>query len=94
MLILKLLTYCPDIGNLYLLMRAKKGVSQEKRLEGMKDHFLFQEVEKKIPGQLDKLRIVQGDVQEIGKLINHEMSSVFTNSSIPEMILLLQMRDQ
>ena len=66
-LIHKLLTYCPDIGNLYLLMRAKKGVGQEKRLEDMKSHFLFQELEKKIPGQLDKLWIVQGDVQEIGK---------------------------
>ena len=66
-LIHKLLTYCPDIGNLYLLMRAKKGVCQEKRLEDMKGHFLFQSLEKKIPGQLDKMRIVQGDVQEIGK---------------------------
>merc|ERR1719414_2010806 len=35
-LIHKLLSYCPDIGNLYLLMRAKKGVGQEKRLEDMK----------------------------------------------------------
>ena len=68
-LIHKLLTYCPDIGNLYLLMRAKKGVKQEKRLEDMKAHFLFESLEKKIPGQLDKLRVVQGDVQEIGKSI-------------------------
>ena len=68
-LIHKLLAYCPDIGNLYLLMRAKKGVGQEKRLEDMKGHFLFQDLEKKIPGQLDKLRIVQGDVQELGKYL-------------------------
>ena len=50
-------------------MRAKKGVKQEKRLEDMKAHFLFESLEKKIPGQLDKLRVVQGDVQEIGKSI-------------------------
>ena len=66
-LIHKLLTYCPDIGQLYLLMREKKGVCQEKRLEDMKGHFLFQGIEKNIPGQLDKMQIVQGDIQEIGK---------------------------
>merc|ERR1711934_990918 len=47
-LIHKLLSYCPDIGSLYLLMREKKGVSQEQRLEDMKSHFLFQDIEKKI----------------------------------------------
>ena len=79
MLIHKLLTYCPDIGNLYLLMRAKRGVCQEKRLEDMKGHFLFQSLEKKIPGQLDKMRIVQGDVQEIGKCdVAMRFSKVFS----------------
>ena len=66
-LIWKLLTYCPDIGKVYLLMREKKGVCQEKRLEDMKGHFLFKSIENNIPGQLDKMRIVQGDIQEIGR---------------------------
>ena len=66
-LIHKLLSHCPDIGDLYLLMREKKGVSQEKRLEDMRSHFLFQDIEKKIPGQLDKMKVVQGDVQELGE---------------------------
>ena len=65
-LIWKLLTYCPDIGKVYLLMREKKGVCQEKRLEDMKGHFMFQGIEKNIPGQLDKVHIVQGNIQEIG----------------------------
>merc|ERR1719460_3318022 len=38
----------------------------------MKSHFLFQEIETKIPGQLDKLRVVQGDVQEIGLAMSEE----------------------
>ena len=65
-LIWKLLTYCPDIGKVYLLMREKKGVCQEKRLEDMKGHFMFQGIEKNIPGQLDKMHFVQGNIQEIG----------------------------
>ena len=66
-LIHKLLSYCPDIGDLYLLVREKKGVSQEKRLEEMRSHFLFQDIEKRIPGQLAKMKVVQGDMQELGE---------------------------
>ena len=65
-LIYKLLSHCPDIGSLYLLMREKRGVSQEKRLEELKDHFLFQDIEAKIPGQLHKIKVVQGDVSQEG----------------------------
>ena len=53
---------------MYLLMREKKGVCQEKRLEDMKGHFLLQIIEKNHPGQIDKMRIVQGDIQEIGRM--------------------------
>ena len=66
-LIHKLLSYCTDIGDLYLLVREKKGVSQEKRLEEMRSHFLFQDIEKRIPGQLAKMKVVQGDMQELGE---------------------------
>lgn len=34
-LIEKLLRSCPDIGNLYLLLREKRGVEPEKRLKDM-----------------------------------------------------------
>ena len=67
-LIYKLLSHCPDIGSLYLLMREKRGVSQEKRLEELKEHFLFQGIEAKIPGQLSKIKVVQGDVSQEGDL--------------------------
>ena len=51
-------------------MREKKGVCQEKRLEDMKGHFLLQSIEKNHPGQLNKMHIVQGDIQEIGRVKN------------------------
>ena len=49
-------------------MREKRGVSQEKRLEELKEHFLFQDIEAKIPGQLKKIKVVQGDVSQEGDL--------------------------
>ena len=49
-------------------MREKKGVSQAKRLEELKEHFLFQDIEAKIPGQLHKIKVVQGDVSQEGDL--------------------------
>ena len=66
-LIHKLLLYCPDIGDIYILMREKKGLTQEKRLKDMRSHFLFQDIAKKIPGQLNKMKVVQGDLQKIGE---------------------------
>merc|ERR1719460_797359 len=56
----------------------------------MKSHFLFQEIETKIPGQLDKLRVVQGDVQEIGlamseedrEIVRREVNIVFHSAAI------------
>ena len=71
-LIYKLLMYCPDIGNLYLLIRGKKGVTPDERLRELKEHFLLQKIERAIPGQLSKVLIVQGDSQEIGLAISIE----------------------
>ena len=33
----------------------------------MKAHFLFRDIEEKIPGQLRKIKAVQGDVSQIGE---------------------------
>ena len=65
-LIYKLLMYCPDIGSLYLLIRKKKGAAPGERLRELKEHFLLQKIERAIPGQLDKVFIVQGDSGERG----------------------------
>jgi fatty acyl-CoA reductase len=64
-LIYKLLKYVPEIGNIYLLIRAKKGVPHEQRLTEMREHFMFATIAKNMPGQLEKLRVVQGDIIEL-----------------------------
>ena len=44
-------------------MRKKKGKGPAERLSEMKEHFLFRNIDEALPGQLDKLRIVEGDCQ-------------------------------
>ena len=44
-------------------MRKKKGKGPAERLSEMKEHFLFRSINKALPGQLDKLHIVEGDCQ-------------------------------
>ena len=44
-------------------MRKKKGKGPAERLSEMKEHFLFRSIDKTLPGQLDKLHIVEGDCQ-------------------------------
>ena len=64
-LLFKLLSYCPDIGKLYFLIRGKKGLSPEERLADIKEQFFIRDI--KIKGQLDQLVLIQGDTQEIGE---------------------------
>jgi fatty acyl-CoA reductase len=90
-LIYKLLKFCPDIGNIYMLIREKRGVKHEERLLEMRSHRLLIEVEEQIPGQVAKLRVVQGDVMEKGenvklyKVMQKQLIlSAFTGLSISE----------
>ena len=62
-LLFKLLSHCPEIGNVYLLLRDKKGESPKERLASIKEHFFYQDVQS---SQLDKVRLIVGDTQEIG----------------------------
>ncbi|XP_041971197.1 putative fatty acyl-CoA reductase CG5065 [Aricia agestis] len=61
-LIERLLSTCPDIGKLYLLVRPKKEVLPEKRLQGLKDSMAFANLRQQRPAQLEKLCIIPGDV--------------------------------
>ena len=42
-------------------MRKKRGKGPAERLREMKEHFLFRNIDEALPGQLDKLHIVEGD---------------------------------
>ncbi|CAH0712968.1 unnamed protein product, partial [Brenthis ino] len=65
-LIERLLSTCPDVGRLHLLLRYKKGDAPEKRLLGLKQSQVFDVVRQNNPSQLDKLCIVPGDVAQPG----------------------------
>lgn len=61
-LIEKLLRSCPDIENIFLLMRPKKGISIDDRLRIMLSVPLFDRIRKERPNFADKLIPITGDV--------------------------------
>ena len=69
-MLFKLLSYCPDIGKVYLLIRDKKGMTAEERLASVKDQFLFKDIKGEGHtgcNQLNKVRLIRGDTLDIGK---------------------------
>ncbi|XP_026472762.1 putative fatty acyl-CoA reductase CG8306 [Ctenocephalides felis] len=66
-LIEKLLRSCPDVSKIYILMRPKKGVEIEKRLEELTKNLIFERLRNKNPNDdsiFKKLRAIAGDVGE------------------------------
>ncbi|XP_049887078.1 fatty acyl-CoA reductase 1-like [Pectinophora gossypiella] len=61
-LVERLLTTCPDISRVYLLLREKRGLSPEKRLQQIKQCQIFDVLRVKCPRQLDKVDVIGGDV--------------------------------
>ncbi|KAM3968447.1 putative fatty acyl-CoA reductase CG5065 [Aphomia sociella] len=61
-LIEKLLYTVPDIGNIYILMRPKKGKSVTQRLDDMLRIPLFDRIRHENPHAMKKIKILQGDV--------------------------------
>lgn len=67
-LIEKLLYSCPEVGNIYVLLRTKKGKSIDERLESLKKESVFDRLyaEKKDHLLGSKLIPIAGDVAELG----------------------------
>ncbi|KAL6433539.1 hypothetical protein ACFW04_006553 [Cataglyphis niger] len=63
-LVEKLLRSCPDIKNIYLLMRPKKGQDVQERLQELLNAPLFEKLRRDSPGELSKIIPVAGDVTE------------------------------
>lgn len=61
-LVERLLSTCPDIGRVHLLMRDKRDQPPAKRLQQLKQSQVFEVVRSRCPHQLDKLFAVRGDV--------------------------------
>uniref|UniRef100_A0A1L8D6G7 Fatty acyl-CoA reductase n=1 Tax=Plutella xylostella TaxID=51655 RepID=A0A1L8D6G7_PLUXY len=65
-LVEKLLRSCPDIGNIYLLLRPKKGQNSKERLDDFINNRVFDRLHSEAPHQLSKLRLVAGDILQAG----------------------------
>lgn len=63
-LVEKLLRSCPDIKNIYLLMRPKKGQDVQQRLQELLNAPLFEKIRRDSPSELSKIVPVAGDVTE------------------------------
>ncbi|EZA60709.1 hypothetical protein DMN91_002292 [Ooceraea biroi] len=63
-LVEKLLRSCPDIKNIYLLIRPKKGQDVQGRLQELLNAPLFQKLKRDSPDELLKIIPVAGDVTE------------------------------
>ncbi|XP_047542658.1 putative fatty acyl-CoA reductase CG5065 isoform X1 [Vanessa atalanta] len=75
-LIERLLSTCPDVGRLHLLMRSKKGETPEKRLMKLKQSQVFDIIRQQNPSQLDKLSFIQGDVAQPGLGIANDVKQL------------------
>lgn len=65
-LIEKLLRSCPDIDTIYLLMRPKKNVKGADRIHQVTNCLLFEQLIAQNPRAIDKIKVVEGDVKELG----------------------------
>lgn len=88
-LVEKLLRSCPEIRNIYLLMRAKKGQSPRDRLAELLRAPLFEKLRTELPQQFAKIIPVDGDVteyvlgisEETQKVLLKEVSIVFHSAA-------------
>ncbi|KAJ2951980.1 hypothetical protein O0L34_g4243 [Tuta absoluta] len=64
-LVERILATCPDVGNIYLLMRKKREQTPEERLQQLKQSKVFDVLRAKNPRQLDKLVLVSGDMTKL-----------------------------
>nr|XP_012544375.2 putative fatty acyl-CoA reductase CG5065 isoform X1 [Bombyx mori] len=62
-LVERLLSTCDDIQEVFLLVREKKDVPPEKRLAQFKQCQIFEKVRERCPWQLDKLRVLPGNLE-------------------------------
>ncbi|CAG9791124.1 unnamed protein product [Diatraea saccharalis] len=64
-LVERLLSTCPDICRLHLLITVKRGESPEARLDKLKKSPIYDVLHKNKPDQLKKLSLVHGDFNEV-----------------------------
>lgn len=68
----KLLRSCPDIGNIYVLVREKKGLKSKDRLNQILNEKLFSKLQCERPDIFGKIVVVPGDLDEPDMGISNE----------------------
>ncbi|GBP48658.1 Putative fatty acyl-CoA reductase CG5065 [Eumeta japonica] len=81
-LVERLLTACPGIEKIYLLLRQKKDINPEGRLQKLKQSMVFEKLRRSNPTQLDKLVALWGDITEPDLGLTREAISMMDSVSI------------
>ncbi|XP_077263221.1 fatty acyl-CoA reductase 1-like [Temnothorax americanus] len=99
----KILRSCPDVREIFLLMRSKKGLNVNERLQQMLNLPLYEKLREERPSNFEKLIPISGDVSEKGlglsdadrqmliervTIIIHGAASVRFNDSLKYSILV------
>ncbi|KAI5706235.1 hypothetical protein M8J75_006156 [Diaphorina citri] len=59
-----LLRRFPSIHSIYILVRERKGVSPQERIEKMLDNELFEKMRKEVPEFKSKIKVLQGNIEQ------------------------------
>jgi fatty acyl-CoA reductase len=83
-LIEKLLRDCPEIANIYVLVRSKKGSTPQERIQALFDSKLFEKLLKDQPDAREKVIAITGDVMDdnLGISAEDEASLIAANISV------------
>ncbi|XP_023026528.2 putative fatty acyl-CoA reductase CG5065 [Leptinotarsa decemlineata] len=76
----KLLRCCPEVGNIYILLRSKKGKSIQERLSQIKDLPIFDVLKKSNSAALNKLIPINGDGAELQLGLSDEDRELLVNN--------------
>ncbi|XP_017871912.1 PREDICTED: putative fatty acyl-CoA reductase CG5065 [Drosophila arizonae] len=81
-LIEKLLRSCPALGKIYVLLRPKKGVAIEQRLEDVLNSKLFDRLRREQPQTISKVVPIAGDCMKLGLGISETDLAKLTNVNV------------
>ncbi|KAL0121371.1 hypothetical protein PUN28_006710 [Cardiocondyla obscurior] len=82
LLIEKLLRCCPDIGKLYIFMRAKKGKSPEQRMKEHFDNSVYDRLKKEQPNFEVKIKMVEADLSKLGLELSQEDQELLLDTNV------------
>lgn len=79
-LVEKLLRDCAGVATIFILVRTKKGVEPDQRRRDYVNHMVFDQIREETPEQLNKIRVIKGDVSVDGLDMNEKDENELINS--------------